>query len=72
MHSPYPSLATSASSRPGTDTNLLTSLPISRIDGRWHLAVGVGHVRIDDDAVTRDLEVLATLLATATSPGQRP
>ncbi|WP_370119401.1 hypothetical protein [Streptacidiphilus sp. MAP12-33] len=58
--------------RPDTDPGALPSLPVSRIDGRWHLAVGLGHVSIEDDALTRDLEALASLLAPATSPGRRP
>ncbi|MGA5704527.1 hypothetical protein [Peterkaempfera bronchialis] len=72
MHPPQPSLTASASRHPTTDAHLLPYLPISRIDGRWHLTFGLGQVLIDDDAVTRDLEALSTLLAPATSPGRRP
>jgi hypothetical protein len=72
VHSPLLSPTAPASPRPDADSGPLPSLPVFRIDGRWHLAVGLGHVSIEDDALTRDLEALATLLAPATSPGRRP
>ncbi len=54
--------------RPGPHCVPLPTLPVARFDGRWHVAVGRGHISIDDDALTRDLEALATLLTAAPRP----
>ncbi|WP_030458461.1 hypothetical protein [Kitasatospora sp. NRRL B-11411] len=67
-HSLPPSAATAT---PGLGAASVP-LPVARIDGRWYLAAGHGHLSIDDRALTRDLETLATLLAPATSPGRHP
>ncbi|MFJ1795261.1 hypothetical protein [Kitasatospora griseola] len=72
MTHPPLSPAAPTAHRPGPDGAPLPPLPVERIDGRWHLAVGHGHLSIDDEALTRDLEALATLLAPAASPGRRP
>ncbi|MEU8924198.1 hypothetical protein AB0D10_25180 [Kitasatospora sp. NPDC048545] len=40
-------------------------MPIARVDGRWHLAIGRGSVPIHDEALVRDLQTLSTLLAPA-------
>ncbi|MFH9351182.1 hypothetical protein [Kitasatospora sp. NPDC017646] len=40
-------------------------MPIARVDGRWHLAIGRGSVPIHDVALVRDLQTLSALLAPA-------
>lgn len=73
MHSPLLPSGAPPIPLPGTGTDAPGSLPILRVDGRWHLTVGLGHVPIEDDALTRDLEALTTLLAPPTAPsGPRP
>ncbi|MET8981699.1 hypothetical protein ABZX85_39510 [Streptomyces sp. NPDC004539] len=72
MDSPLLSIGAPPLPIPGTDTDVPGALPIRRIDGRWHLTVGSGHVPIEDDALTRDQEALAALLTPAASPGRRP
>lgn len=43
----------------------VAGLPVVRDGGSWHLRVGTGLVRLDDEALTRDLDQLSVLLAPA-------